>query len=210
MFALSVVDCLPVSTMQLYAYDLSQGMAKMYSKGLLGKEIEGVWHSGVVIWDAGASFFVLKICVQSSQVCSFMVWAMGLLELNTISPLCAEGKNPQEFFFQSGIQRLRAGQTPFGLPLHVHDLGYTEVDDETLHALIHEMAPRFTADTYNLLTHNCNHFSNELCGFLVGCEIPDYCLKQVEEVLKTPLGSLLAPFISQMQTRLGNTGERQL
>ncbi|CEO99456.1 unnamed protein product (mitochondrion) [Plasmodiophora brassicae] len=36
---------------QLYLYDLSQGMARQMSPMLLGREIEGIWHSGVVVYD---------------------------------------------------------------------------------------------------------------------------------------------------------------
>jgi hypothetical protein len=31
-------------------YDLTQGMAKVMSPMLLGKQIEGVWHTGVVVY----------------------------------------------------------------------------------------------------------------------------------------------------------------
>eukprot|EP00195_Chlamydomonas_chlamydogama_P013900 CAMPEP_0202902562 /NCGR_PEP_ID=MMETSP1392-20130828/16921_1 /ASSEMBLY_ACC=CAM_ASM_000868 /TAXON_ID=225041 /ORGANISM="Chlamydomonas chlamydogama, Strain SAG 11-48b" /LENGTH=239 /DNA_ID=CAMNT_0049589343 /DNA_START=132 /DNA_END=853 /DNA_ORIENTATION=+ len=34
---------------QLYVYDLTQGMARALSPMLLGKQIEGVWHTGVVV-----------------------------------------------------------------------------------------------------------------------------------------------------------------
>ncbi|GAX84150.1 hypothetical protein CEUSTIGMA_g11573.t1 [Chlamydomonas eustigma] len=34
---------------QLYIYDLTQGMAKVMSPMLLGKQIEGVWHTAVVV-----------------------------------------------------------------------------------------------------------------------------------------------------------------
>ena len=40
---------------QLYVYDLSNGMAKMYSKELLGKIVEGIWHTAVVIY--GKEYF---------------------------------------------------------------------------------------------------------------------------------------------------------
>lgn len=35
---------------QVYLYDLSQGMAKMLSPSLLGKQIDGIWHSGLVCY----------------------------------------------------------------------------------------------------------------------------------------------------------------
>jgi hypothetical protein len=34
----------------LHLYDLSNGMAVALSEGLLGKKIEGIWHSGVVVY----------------------------------------------------------------------------------------------------------------------------------------------------------------
>ena len=33
---------------QLHVYDLSQGMARAMSAQLLGKQIEGVWHTGII------------------------------------------------------------------------------------------------------------------------------------------------------------------
>ncbi|EGG15511.1 hypothetical protein DFA_10353 [Cavenderia fasciculata] len=38
-------------TVVLHVYDLSNGMAKMFSQSLIGKQIEGIWHSGIVVYD---------------------------------------------------------------------------------------------------------------------------------------------------------------
>ena len=35
---------------QLCVYDLSMGMARQFSPGLLGKQIDGIWHTGVVVY----------------------------------------------------------------------------------------------------------------------------------------------------------------
>ncbi|KAG0168350.1 hypothetical protein DFQ28_004953 [Apophysomyces sp. BC1034] len=40
---------------QLYLYDLSQGMAKQMSLGLTGKQIDGIWHTSVVVY--GQEFY---------------------------------------------------------------------------------------------------------------------------------------------------------
>ena len=37
----------PVS---LHVYDLSGGMAKSMSKQLVGKQIDGIWHTGIVVY----------------------------------------------------------------------------------------------------------------------------------------------------------------
>lgn len=45
-------DSAPV---QLYIYDLTNGMAEMMSQMILGRHIEGVWHTAVVVY--GREFF---------------------------------------------------------------------------------------------------------------------------------------------------------
>lgn len=35
---------------QLYLYDISQGMARALSPSLLGKQIEAIWHTGIVVY----------------------------------------------------------------------------------------------------------------------------------------------------------------
>jgi hypothetical protein len=41
---------------QVYLYDLSQGMARALSQQFLGKQIDGIWHTGVVVY--GHEYFV--------------------------------------------------------------------------------------------------------------------------------------------------------
>ena len=43
------------SEVSLYVYDLSRGFAKRMSQMLLGKQVDGVWHTGVVVY--GKEFF---------------------------------------------------------------------------------------------------------------------------------------------------------
>lgn len=40
-----------MSRVDLHLYDLTQGMARVLSPALLGKQIEGVWHTGVSVFD---------------------------------------------------------------------------------------------------------------------------------------------------------------
>lgn len=56
----------------------------------------------------------------------------------------------------------------------------------------------FRGAQYDLLRHNCNTFSNDLCQFLCGCCIPKYILDLPGDFLATPLGQSLAPLISQI------------
>lgn len=39
----------------LRVYDLSQGMAKVLSPSLIGKQIDGIWHTGIVVY--GKEYF---------------------------------------------------------------------------------------------------------------------------------------------------------
>jgi hypothetical protein len=43
------------STVTLFVYDLSNGMAKSMSLALTGKQIDGIWHTAVVVY--GKEYF---------------------------------------------------------------------------------------------------------------------------------------------------------
>ena len=36
---------------KLHVYDLSNGKAAQFSRQLIGKHIEGVWHTGIVVYN---------------------------------------------------------------------------------------------------------------------------------------------------------------
>ncbi|OMP06345.1 hypothetical protein COLO4_08179 [Corchorus olitorius] len=143
----------------LYVYDLSQGLARQLSMTFLGKVIEGIWHTGVVVYG-------------------------------------------NEYFFGGGIQHAPVGTTPYGKPIRVIDLGVTHVPKDVFEMYLQEISPRYTAETYSLLTHNCNNFSNEVAQFLVGSGIPDYILQLPNEVMSSPMGALLMPMIRNLETTL--------
>ncbi|KAK9138281.1 hypothetical protein Sjap_008875 [Stephania japonica] len=143
----------------LNVYDLSQGLARQLSSTFLGKAIEGIWHTGVVVYG-------------------------------------------NEYYFGGGIQHAPVGTTPYGRPLRVVDLGTTHVPKELFEEYLQEISPRYTAETYSLLKHNCNNFSNEIALFLVGTNIPDYILQLPNEVQNSPMGALILPMIQQLETTL--------
>lgn len=96
-----------------------------------------------------------------------------------------------EYYFGGGIQHEPAGSTPYGTPLRVIDLGTTEVTKDVFEMYLQEISPRYTAETYNLMGHNCNNFSNEVAQFLVCITIPDYILDLPNEVMNSPMGPLM-------------------
>ncbi|KZV46591.1 desumoylating isopeptidase 1, partial [Dorcoceras hygrometricum] len=143
----------------LHVYDLSQGLARQLSTTFLGKVIEGIWHTGIVVYG-------------------------------------------NEYYFGGGIQHAPAGTTPYGTPLKVVDLGVTHVPKEVFETYLREIDNRYTAETYRLLTHNCNNFSNEVAQFLVGASIPEYILNLPNEVMSSPMGALMLPMIQQLENTL--------
>lgn len=143
----------------LHVYDLSQGLARQMSAAFLGKTIEGIWHTGVVVYG-------------------------------------------NEYYFGGGIQHAPVGSTPYGTPLKVLDLGVTHLPEDVFESYLQEISPRYTAETYSLLTHNCNNFSNEVSQFLVGATIPEYILNLPNEVMSSPMGALMLPMIQQMESTL--------
>ncbi|KAI3865239.1 hypothetical protein MKX03_012829 [Papaver bracteatum] len=143
----------------LNVYDLSQGLARQLSTTFLGRAIEGIWHTGIVIFGS-------------------------------------------EYYFGGGIQHSPVGTTPYGKPISELDLGVTHVPKEIFEEYLQEISPRYTAETYNLLRHNCNNFSNEVAQFLVGTNIPDYILDLPNDVLSSPMGAMILPMIQQLETTL--------
>ena len=160
----SLNDCLdilssilsnPGHKVVVYQYDLTQGMAKTMSRGLIGKQIEGVWHTGV----------------------------------------CVFGK---EYFYGGGICVGEPKKTPYGYPVKEIDFGYTTKTEEDLKNYIKSINNQFTVNTYDVLNHNCNHFTDAALFFLVGKHLPNSILKQHEEILNTPLGQFVRPLLENM------------
>ena len=53
--------------------------------------------------------------------------------------------------------------------------------------------------TYDILYNNCNHFTDAAAFFLTGKKLPDSILKQHEELLNTPLGNMIRPYLEMMR-----------
>ncbi|KAK2648795.1 hypothetical protein Ddye_016284 [Dipteronia dyeriana] len=143
----------------LHVYDLSQGLARQLSMTFLGKVIEGIWHTGIVIYGT-------------------------------------------EYYFGGGIQHAPVGTTPYGTPLKVVELGVTQVPQDVFEMYLQEISPRYTAETYSLLTNNCNNFSNEVAQFLVGVTIPEYVLNLPNEVMGSPMSALILPMIQNLEATM--------
>eukprot|EP00640_Fibrocapsa_japonica_P004646 CAMPEP_0113951818 /NCGR_PEP_ID=MMETSP1339-20121228/88052_1 /TAXON_ID=94617 /ORGANISM="Fibrocapsa japonica" /LENGTH=140 /DNA_ID=CAMNT_0000960199 /DNA_START=28 /DNA_END=446 /DNA_ORIENTATION=+ /assembly_acc=CAM_ASM_000762 len=134
---------------QLAIYDLSQGMARQLSAGILGMQIDGIWHTGLIVYG-------------------------------------------REYFFGGGIQSMPhesfvASHGGFR-PIEIKSLGSTQIPRELFEEYLNEIRPRFSMHTYDLITNNCNNFTNEACQFLLGHGIPDHIVNLPQQVFSTPLG----------------------
>ncbi|KAL4571916.1 hypothetical protein LXL04_018683 [Taraxacum kok-saghyz] len=148
-----------VQKVSLHVYDLSQGLAKQVSSALLGKSIDGIWHTGIVVYGT-------------------------------------------EYYFGGGILQTPVGTAPYGTPVQMIELGVTKIKQDAFEAYLKEISPRYTHETYSLLKHNCNTFSNEVAQYLVGTTIPQYILDLPNDVINSPLAPVMMPMIQNLESQL--------
>jgi hypothetical protein len=68
----------------------------------------------------------------------------------------------QEYFWAGGIQKMRHEdfvEQVGHAPVEILDLGPSGIPEDLFHDFILSISPRYTAETYDLLSNNCNHFS---------------------------------------------------
>jgi len=148
---------------QIYLYDILSGKTKWLAPLLLCRQIEGLWHSGIV----------------------------------------THGK---EYWFGGSIFESEPGTTPFGVPTKIVDLSLETMRtrNDLWNFIRRELASEYTRTNYDVLTHNCNHFSDALSLFLVNKHLDDEVLKQPEMVMGSVVVRLLRPLLNRW---LGTFGE---
>ncbi|CAI5929143.1 unnamed protein product [Closterium sp. NIES-65] len=107
-----------------------------------------------------------------------------------------------EYWFGAGIQRGVPGRTDFGPPMEAIRLGCTEIPRDLFEQFLADVSVNYSPHRYSLLSHNCNHFSDEVAHFLLGRGIPSRILDLPRHVLSSPQGALLAPLLQQLETTL--------
>jgi hypothetical protein len=82
-------------------------------------------------------------------------------------------------------------------------LGNTAIPQDIFHEFLGQISARFTEFTYNILTHNCNNFTDTAAQFLLGSGIPADIISLPERVMASPMGrQLLQPMFDQMQGQM--------
>ncbi|GAB5365736.1 hypothetical protein AAMO2058_001083500 [Amorphochlora amoebiformis] len=140
---------------EIFVYDLSKGMAKAMSKGLVGIQVDGIWHTGVVVYG-------------------------------------------YEYFYGGGIQSSLPEDNQAGRAVQKLSLGKTTKSQKEFHDFLISQASEWTSQKYHLLRHNCNNFSDACARFLLGRAIPSFITGLPEQVLSTPLGSMIAGYYENM------------
>ncbi|KAH8739653.1 hypothetical protein FG386_001210 [Cryptosporidium ryanae] len=144
---------------ELQVYDLSNGMASQLSPMLLGKTIEAIYHTGVLVYGYEYFYGGGIVCVK-----------------------------PEEITRLYGMK-----------PIKTLTLGFTSKNQIELNTHLESISSKFTSENYDLLNHNCNHFSDNIVKFLLGDGIPSYILDLPNEVMRTPFGSMLLPMLQKAQ-----------
>jgi len=59
---------------------------------------------------------------------------------------------------------------------------------------------------YNVLTHNCNNFTDAVSKFALGSGIPEEIVTLPQRVMATPLGKMIMPQLTSMEQSLNDQG----
>ncbi len=103
-----------------------------------------------------------------------------------------------EYYFGGGICSGVPKKTPYGYPVKEIKIGYTQIPKDLFEEYLNEIRFKYSAETYNLIENNCNHFTNAIAEFLTGKGIPTDILKQHEVLLESPMGKMIMPMLQQM------------
>jgi desumoylating isopeptidase 1 len=166
---------------QLYVYDLSNGLARSLSPAFLGIQIDAVYHTSIVM----------------------------------------EGV---EYVYDGGIKMVNPGKTHLGRPMEILQLGKTQLPFDVILEYIESLKEIYTIEVcylqrmtktkanlysqaYDIFSHNCNNFTNDLATFMLGKGIPDHIANLPQTVLNTPFGRAIQPEIHrQVQKNRQATG----
>mmetsp|Transcript_109714 Transcript_109714/g.318978 ORF Transcript_109714/g.318978 Transcript_109714/m.318978 type:complete len:247 (+) Transcript_109714:106-846(+) len=76
-------------------------------------------------------------------------------------------------------------------PVEVIELGYSDIDQSLFNDFILSISSRYTSKQYDILNNNCNNFSEECAGFLLGKSIPSHILAAPEQLKESCLGQIM-------------------
>jgi hypothetical protein len=78
----------------------------------------------------------------------------------------------------------------------------TEIPEEYFMEMLKSMQDDFTPQKYNILTNNCNNFTDAVANLLLGEGIPKDIVDLPQQLMETPMGKQFAPMLTSMQDNL--------
>eukprot|EP00916_Digyalum_oweni_P027096 GHVL01044459.1.p1 GENE.GHVL01044459.1~~GHVL01044459.1.p1 ORF type:complete len:410 (+),score=100.62 GHVL01044459.1:44-1231(+) len=119
-----------------------------------------------------------------------------------------------EYFFGGGIQKMSPQQVwsvTGARPVQTLNLGESNKSEFELSAFLTSENKNWTSETYDLIKHNCNDFTNAVAKYLLnGTGIPQHILDLPKEAMSTPMGSMLANMMQQFQQNMATSEEPNL
>jgi desumoylating isopeptidase 1 len=79
----------------------------------------------------------------------------------------------KQYYYIKGMGRSPINLCPFGAPTQSEALGLTSMTESEFLEELSMLVPRFGDTNYDILTNNCNHFSNTCSGILLDKAIPN-------------------------------------
>lgn len=111
----------------------------------------------------------------------------------------------KEYFFGQGIEITHPHefrQTRGIHPIEIQSLGHTSCTQSEFEAWCRAQAQgRFSVTSYDLLTRNCNNFTEEAAreGLRLNRGVPSWILEVPQKFLSSPMGMMIRPMLEQMQ-----------
>lgn len=161
------------TAVELVLYDISHGASRLFSKALLGRKFEAIYHSSVLAF--GTEFWYGGQIFENQPP----------IDPGTFGPPLSES-----------LEQLKP--SVYNKEIKVVNLGSTLA---TLHEfrdfLQKHIKPNYRPENYDVLACNCNHFSDEAVRFLTGNGIPENVRRLPELVMDTPGVQLIRPFLNR-------------
>jgi len=161
------------ANVELLLYDISYGASRLFSPLLLGQSFEAIYHSSVLVF--GAEYWYGGHVFESDPPIDPRIFGPPLTD---------------------SLEQLEA--SVYKDDLRVVHQGFTLATLPELRAFLHRvMKPRYGREHYDVLSHNCNHFSEEVVRFLTGKSIPVAVGKLSESLMSTPAAKRMRPFLNR-------------
>lgn len=149
---------------------------------LVGRQQHDVWlyqydiSNGLAAWAAPVAMF------QSVEG----IWHTGIVVFG------------KEYWYGGQCFESKPETTPFGVPKKRSYLGATLCTQAELwDKMDRELCREYTRESYDVLQHNCNHFSDEVAMFLLNKHIPDEVRLQAQQFAESLSVHTLRPVLNR-------------